>query len=407
MAHGQFRWTALVAVTATVFGTLMPVSAVRGLQEQEQDPFFVLDPIVAVGTRAEPRSVTVSAVPIDVVPVGDFLRQGESDLTNQLRALVPSFNVNTQPISDAASIVRPVNLRGLAPDHSLILVNGKRRHRAAVITWLGNGIADGSQGPDISVIPAVALEQVEVLRDGASAQYGSDAIAGVLNFQLKNARSGGSIEVRGGTFADENTGDAATCGSIGTSCNGVGGRANSYAIAANVGLPFGETGFANLSLEYGGTDPTNRAIQRNDAAGIRSAGNTFVRNTAQVWGSPLIEDDLKLFGNFGHVFGDQLQWYGHTNYHTKKVTGGFYFRNPNTRGSVFSGDGGETLLVGDVLQANGTGSANCPTVAVTNSQPNPAAFAQVQNNPNCFTFHEPFVGGAQRYAGRLHPAVRR
>ena len=404
MARMKRCSSAMAVATAAVLAGLIPVSGLQCLQEQEEEtPTFVLDPIVAVGSRAQPRSVTVSAVPVDVVPVQDFLRQGESDLTNQLRALVPSFNVNTQPISDAASIVRPVNLRGLAPDHALILINGKRRHRAAVITWLGNGLADGSQGPDMSVIPAVAIDQVEVLRDGASAQYGSDAIAGVLNFQLKNARSGGSIEVRGGTHLDENTGVAGTCGSIGTSCNGIAGRANQYAVSGNVGLPLGATGFANLSFEYGATDPTNRAIQRNDAAGIRSAGNTFVRNTAQVWGSPLVEDDLKLFGNFGTVFSDQLQWYGHTNYHTKKVTGGFYFRNPYTRGSVFSGDGGTTLLVGDVLQAAGTGTANCPTVRVINNQPDPAAAARVANNPNCFTFHQPFVGAPNGLPGGFTP----
>ena len=89
-------------------------------------------------------------------------------------------------------------MRGLAPDHTLVLVNGKRRHRGAIITWLGNGVADGAQGPDISTIPAIALRQVEVLRDGASAQYGSDAIAGVLNFLLKDDRSGGSVELHTG-----------------------------------------------------------------------------------------------------------------------------------------------------------------------------------------------------------------
>ena len=124
-------------------------------------------------------------MPVDVISPQEFASQGATDLTDTLRTVVPSFNVNTQPISDAASVVRPANLRNLAPDHTLILVNGKRRHRAAVIAWLGNGIADGSQGPDLSVIPSVALRQVEVLRDGASAQYGSDAIAGVMNFQLK------------------------------------------------------------------------------------------------------------------------------------------------------------------------------------------------------------------------------
>ena len=105
-------------------------------------------------------------------------------------------NVNSQPISDAATIVRPANLRGLAPDHTLVLVNGKRRHRAAVIYWLGNGVADGAQGPDISAIPAIALKRVEVLRDGAAAQYGSDAIAGVMNFILNDASSGSTIETR-------------------------------------------------------------------------------------------------------------------------------------------------------------------------------------------------------------------
>ena len=109
--------------------------------------------VVVVGSRAQPRSATASAVPVDVISPQEFASQGATDLTDTLRTVVPSFNVNTQPISDAASVVRPANLRNLAPDHTLILVNGKRRHRAAVIAWLGNGIADGSQGPDLSVIP--------------------------------------------------------------------------------------------------------------------------------------------------------------------------------------------------------------------------------------------------------------
>lgn len=362
-----------------------------------------LEGLVVVGTRARPRTVAQSPVPVDVIPTREILDQGDTDMANLLRNVVPSYNVNIQPISDAASVVRPANLRNLAPDHTLVLVNGKRRHRAAVITWLGNGIADGSQGPDLSVIPAAALLQVEVLRDGASAQYGSDAISGVMNFQLKNARSGGSLEIRGGTFQDANSGDQQTCGMVGTSCNGIGGRAMSYSVSGNLGLPLGENGFANLSVEYGAADPTNRAIQRNDAAALRGAGNGHVRNTAQVWGSPLVENDLKTFGNFGYLFSDGLQWYAHGNYASKKVTGGFYFRNPNTRGSVFSGDGGATLLVGDVLAANGTGSANCPTVAIIDDRPDPTAFQEVLSNPNCFTFHQPFAGSAEGMPGGFTP----
>ncbi len=332
--------------------------------------------IVVTGTRAQPRSVVESIVPIDVISAEDFTNQGETDVSTLLRNVAPSYNVNTQPISDAATVVRPANLRNLAPDHTLVLVNGKRRHRAAVIYWLGNGVADGAQGPDISAIPAIALRQVEVLRDGASAQYGSDAIAGVMNFLLKDASSGGSVEVRTGGYTE--------------------GDGDTTSVAFNIGLPLGQNGFFNVSAEFGSTDPTDRSVQRDDAAGLIAAGNTAVRNPAQIWGSPEIEDDLKLWANFGHVTGGGKQFYGHANYVSKTVTGGFYFRNPNTRGSVFSGDGGETLLIGDLLDAQDgvlDGSAGCPTVRVTNNIPDPAALAQVFNDPNCFSFQELFPGG--------------
>jgi len=106
-----------------------------------------LESLVVVGTRAQPRSVLDSAVPIDIVSNESFAKQGGADLPDLLRSLVPSYNINTQPISDASTVVRPANLRGLAPDHTLVLVNNKRRHRAAVIHWLGNGLSDGSQDP--------------------------------------------------------------------------------------------------------------------------------------------------------------------------------------------------------------------------------------------------------------------
>lgn len=332
--------------------------------------------IVVTGSRARPRSVVESMVPIDVISSEDFSNQGSSDLSDQLRTLVPSYNVNTQPISDAATVVRPANLRNLAPDHTLVLVNGKRRHRAAVIYWLGNGVADGAQGPDLSAIPSIALRQVEVLRDGASAQYGSDAIAGVMNFLLKDSREGGSFEVRTGSF-NEGDGDTVT-------------------VAGNIGLPLGKYGYANLSAEFGSSDPTDRSVQRDDAAGLIAAGNTAVRNPAQIWGSPDVQDDFKFWGNFGVPFESGKQFYAHTNYVSKTVTGGFFFRNPNTRSAVFSGDGGETLLIGDLIDAQDgilDGSAHCPVVTITNNVPDPAALGQVFADPNCFSFQEIFPGG--------------
>ena len=367
--------------------------------------------LVVVGSRAKPRSVTKSAVPVDVIRAEDFTRQGSTDLANQLRAVVPSFSVSIQPISDAATIVRPANLRNLAPDHTLILVNGKRRHRAAVITWLGNGIADGSQGPDLSVIPSIAIRQAEVLRDGAAAQYGSDAIAGVMNFQLKDSRSGGRLEFRTGAYRNANPGSPSTCGAgisgdIQHSCNGIGGHGQAFTFAGNVGLPLGSAGFVNLSLEYGSANPTNRSIQREDAQAIIAAGNTNLRNPAQIWGAPKLDDDLKLFGNFGYPFENGLQVYGHTNFASRKVTGGFYFRNPHTRGGVFRGDVGDdnipTLRVGNVglaafNEANGTNDGyagpGCPTIPIIDNVPDTAALAAVEADPNCFTLYSRFPGG--------------
>ena len=373
----------------------------------------VTETIVVIGSRAAPRSVTESTVPVDVISTADLARQGSRDLVSQLRTVIPSFNINTQPISDAATVVRPANLRNLAPDHTLVLVNGKRRHRSAVITWLGNGTADGSQGPDISVIPSIAIRQVEVLRDGAAAQYGSDAIAGVMNFQLKDAPSGGSFEIQTGAFRDANYGDPRTCGSgvtgdIKHSCNGIGGHGRTFTVAGNVGLPLGSNGFANISLEYGTAEPTNRSIQRQDALNIIGAGNTNVRDPAQVWGSPRINHDMKLFANFGHLFSDSLQLYGHGNYLTRKVTGGFYFRNPHTRGGVFRGprvDGTPTLLVGDRVWAETApegrepprgreqGAGGCPVIPVVDDVPDAGALAAVEADPNCFTLYSRFPGG--------------
>ena len=362
----------------------------------EETPEFG-EAIVVVGTRTEGRTVTASPVPVDVIPETELVSQGNNDLTNRIRTVVPSYNVGTQPISDAATLIRPANLRGLAPDHTLVLVNGKRRHRAAVIAWLGNGISDGSQGPDISVIPAIALRQVEVLRDGASAQYGSDAIAGVLNFQLKDASSGGSVEIRTGQFQDSNPGSSAGFGGQYTFA---GDKGNSYAVAANFGMPMGDNGFFNLSMEYGGADPTSRSVQRNDALSVIRGGNSMVRDPAQVWGSPLLEDDIKVFANFGTLFNNGAQFYGHANYATRTTTGGFYFRNPHTRSGVFSNDGGGSILVGDRLWASTgvAGAGGCPALSVVSAgdggtAPDPAALAAIEANPNCFTLYSRVPGG--------------
>ena len=345
-------------------------------QEQAGTTEADVEKIAVVGTRSAPRSIGDSAVPVDIISAEEFKSTGSTDITTMMQAAVPSFNVNDQPINDASTLVRPANLRGLAPDHPLILVNGKRRHRSAVITFLGGQISDGAQGPDISVIPSVALKQVEVLRDGAAAQYGSDAIAGVINFALKDDAEGGLVEFNKGQYYE---GDGATT-----------------MVAGNVGLPLTDQGFVNLSLEYRTADPTSRSVQRDDAAALINNGNTFVEDPAQVWGSPEIKGDLKFFANAGLELDQNSEAYLFGNYARREVEGGFYFRNPHNRGGVNDGgtnDSGEQLLL--VADLTPDLSGNCPTdIAVgSNVLENPVYINQVANNPDCFAFNELFPGG--------------
>ena len=312
---------------------------------------------------------------MDVIGGDDFLAHGDSDMDSLLAALVPSYNVAQEPISDAATLIRPATLRSLPPDATLVLVNGKRRHRAAVIALLGAGISGGSQGPDLSVIPAISLDRLEVLRDGASAQYGSDAIAGIMNFVLKEDAEGATLDAKWGSYFE--------------------GDGNSITLAANVGLPLTDAGFANLSFEFKEADPTSRSAQRGDAQGLIDAGNTHVRQpAAQIWGAPEISGDFKLFGNFGLDLGNGSEVYAFGNWAERQVEGGFYYRNPHTRGGVFRGpelaDGTKTVKVADLT---GDGSGNCPVVRIVNNVPDADALASIRNDPGCYSLIEKFPGG--------------
>ena len=348
------------------------------------------DVIITVGTRRADRSSGNTIAPVDVINAAELNNQGDVDIVNLIRTSVPSYNVNEQPISDAATLVRPANLRGLSPDSTLVLLNGKRRHRSAVIAFLGGGISDGAQGPDIGVIPPIALRQVEVLRDGAASQYGSDAIAGVINFQLRENSEGFIIE-----------------GQYGSTYEGDGDQ---FRIAANLGLPIpvAQGGFLNLSAEFGEVDDTSRSVQRDDAAALIAAGNTAVQDISvntirtdvtQIWGQPNVNDDIALFANSAIQLTDEMEIYAFGNYAERQVEGGFFFRNPVTRGGVFSNDGGDTLLVGDLTPDL---SGNCPVIAVTDLVPDPVALQQVIDDPDCFAFNEVFPGGfVPRFGGDL------
>ena len=360
----------------------IPIQQSLAQESASQDTDVVkLEEVIVVGSRVPTRSAHDSPVPVDVIEAKDMRNYGVRDMNSLLRATVPSYNVNQQPIGDAATLVRPANLRGLPPDSTLILINGKRRHRGSVLTFLGGGISDGAHAPDLAVIPAIALKRVEVLRDGAAAQYGSDAVAGVMNFELKDAPDSGTVETRWGQY--------------------YAGDGDTASIAGNFGvplaLPFLQSGFANFSFEYGTSDWTDRSIQRDDAQALIDAGNSHVVNSrftrspnAMVWGAPQVLHDYKLFGNFGAKLNSKAELYGWGNYAQRKVEGGFYYRNPNTRGGVFDGPG-DTIKVANLDPAQG----DCPVVPTNDA----ADYSNVSLPENCFIFNEKFPGGFTPFFG--------
>ena len=368
-----FRPTTLALSMAIALGTTSAFAADEDGAKDEQ-----VEKIIVVGSRGAPRSVNDSPVPVDLIGSDELDRGGNTDMLELLKGTVPSFNVQSNPISDAASLVKPANLRGLSSDSTLILVNGKRRHRASVIALLGGGINDGAQGPDISVIPSIALKQVEVLRDGAAAQYGSDAIAGVMNFVLKDDADGGSLTARYGSY--------------------YAGDGDTVEVAGNIGVALTEDGFANISFQYKNADATSRSVQRPDAQGLIDAGNTAVSNLPQIWGSPEINDDITVFANTGLDIGNDREVYMFGNYSERDVRGGFYFRNPHTRGGVYSngdtdGDGVRNLLIAD-LDGLGVGESCSPVNITTGNVLSQSDYINnVANNDNCFAFNEMLPGG--------------
>ena len=352
-----------------------------------------LEKIAVVGTRNSPRSAVDSPVPLDVIGSETLNSQGNSDVLSMLSVMVPSLNVNDQPINDASSLVRPANLRGMSSDHTLLLLNGKRRHRSAVITFLGGGLSDGAQGPDISVIPAYALKQVEVLRDGAAAQYGSDAIAGVINFVLKDAREGEHVALKVGGYSE--------------------GDGELFQVQLNKGFAIGENGFLNATAEYRQQNGTSRSVQRIDAQNLIDQGNVFIASPSQVWGALDVNEDIKLALNAGADISSKSQFYSFATAARREINGGFYFRNPQTREGVFSRtdpNTGESRLIVADLDGLESGIA-CPSITLSsNSVLLDPTYQLIADNTtalgaNCFAFNEWFPGGfTPKFGGTITDA---
>lgn len=299
--------------TVALFGSAAALALTVGAAHAQDGADSSDDEIVVTGTRVEGRSPTETLSPIDLLGGDELSNQGGFDLTSQLTNIAPSLTTQRFPISDGTAFVRPVSLRNLPPDQTLLLVNGARRHRSALVNLQAEPfgtVNQGAQAVDFGLIPAIAIKRLEVLRDGASAQYGSDAVAGVLNVILRDNSDGLTVEAQYGQFYE--------------------GDGENFRVSGNLGLPLGPNGFFNASAEYVSSDITSRGSARPDAAAVAAvvgAENVPFNGLGQRWGDPDVEG-FRLFFNSAVEVGENTEIYGHGSYADQQSRSGFFYRAP-------------------------------------------------------------------------------
>lgn len=259
------------------------------------------DIIVVTGTRQASRTAFNSLAPIDVIGGDDIDGTASEDLLDSVAQTIPSFKVQRLPMNDGLVFVRPATLRGLSPDHTLVLVNGKRRHRSALLG--GNG----AQSADLATIPSAAIKHIEVLRDGASAQYGSDAIAGVINIILDDEAGYNAFA----QYSQYYKGDG-----------------ENYRVGAQGGWNFNDAGFLTISAEYFDAARTSRSRQRPDAIAFQAANpNIKLADPVQNWGQPE-RSGYRFAANSRFELSPAVSAYGFATYGEGEGLTDFNWRNP-------------------------------------------------------------------------------
>ncbi len=281
--HGQQRRSTTPFPTALSFGVALALSltATSVLAQDAVSEGETLDTIQVLGSRAKNRTAAETAAPVDIIRSEQLEQTGAQELGQLLQMLEPSFNFSRTTISDGTDILRPATLRALGPDQVLVLINGKRRHQQALVN-VQQTIARGSAGTDINAIPITAIDRIEVLRDGAAAQYGSDAIAGVINIVLKKQTKETQVFFEAGQTR-EGDGDVLHGG-------------------LNHGFALGDDGFLNLSVEYRDREETNRA-------GPDTLRVSPPRVTQRIGDADATDAYLWINGGYG-IGAGELYWFG-------------------------------------------------------------------------------------------------
>ncbi len=268
-------------LSSLIASVVIPAFAQQAVADGE------LQSVVVTGTYAKNRRTIDAESPVDVIGAKELQASGSSELATVLGRLLPSMNFPRPSGADASDAVRPAQLRGLSPDQTLVLVDGKRRHATAVVNVNGTQ-GRGSAPVDLNAIPLAAIDHIEVLRDGAAAQYGSDAIAGVINIILKKGASGGEAEVGFGEY-QKRDGKAIT-------------------LRGSTGFNLGEQGWVRVALEASGRDPTNRA-----GPDLRNPAEPRYGRVNQRFGDPETRPRT-VFVNSLYRVNDDIDWYAFANY---------------------------------------------------------------------------------------------
>lgn len=302
-----------------------------------------LESITVIGSRGKPRTDLGSPVPIDAIQASELISTGQPDIGQAIHFTVPSFSAQKFGINDLAPLIDPAQLRGLGSDQTLLTVNGKRRHKVAFFNG-NDGVGKGQLGNDINSIPSMAVERVEVLRDGAAAQYGSDAIAGVINMQLKTNRSGGSfMAYTGSTYTTPKYDDITNRGTEGENIYGEDPvtDGNTFMSSLNFGLPWGDDGFISTTLSYSHADATDRSGTYSHSSGwyrpeqYEPLGLTDEQLQAQNGINPdrailgtAENTNGGLFINAAKPINDIWEYYGMGGFTKKQIIGGVFTRTP-------------------------------------------------------------------------------
>lgn len=325
-------------------GAFASTTAMAADKEAKKD----VEKIIVTGSRRNDRTVSESSVPVDIINIEDMVTTGQMEVSQVLTTLIPSFNYPNPSIADGTDHSRPAVLRGLAPDHTLVLINGKRRHSSALLNLNGT-VGRGSTAVDLNTIPTSAIKSIEVLRDGAAAQYGSDAIAGVINIILKD-EVGGSLSATYGEYNTQMAGvpqlNNVSVGSDGNLAFDTGSDRERTdggitTIAGDWGLELGEAGFLNLAFESRKRDPSIRSgfdpreqyarIDDGTESGALDPRELSFDRYNHKWGKAKVED-LSIFFNMGYNLSETTELYAFGSFSEREgLSAGFYRRAKDSR----------------------------------------------------------------------------